>query len=146
MEIESMEVTVEVQIDAKSYFDFICSTIMNDLEETEYKEIKKGISYEKAMTTGFMKSEMCKVKITEYEYPHIVEMHYISKKSTNILRYVLQPINSTSCKVTYRETKYDANHQAMTYSGMFEKSYKKKIKKRMRAVADYLNQNKAVEE
>lgn len=134
-----MEVTIHANVDAKAYFDFVVSTVQAALEASGSNEkIKKGISYEKSITTGFMKNEMCKVKITDYVYPKIIEIDYLSTSGKNTIRYVVLPKGTDECDVTYRENKYDANHVEKKINSWIEKNYQKKIEKRMKAVTQYL--------
>lgn len=73
-------------------------------------ELKKGLTFEKSVTTGFMKNEMCKVHVTEHNYPRVIEMDYISSLGNNLIRYTITPKSNHSCQVTYKELKYDSNH------------------------------------
>ncbi|WP_294562453.1 DUF3284 domain-containing protein [uncultured Traorella sp.] len=138
-----MEVTIQANVEAKAYFDFILSTVQTSLEVAGSNEkIKKGITFEKSLNTGFMKTEMCKVKVTDYVYPKIIELDYVSKSGTNTIRYVILPKGKDACEVTYRETKYDANHVEKKIGAWSEKGYRKKLEKRMNAVTQYLIEQK----
>ncbi len=137
-----MEVTIEANVSAKEYFDFILSTLQSSLEAENQSEIKKGLTFEKPVSTGFMKTEMCKVKVVDYVYPKIIEMDYISSSQKNSIRYVILSKGNDHCEVTYRELTYDKNHVLKKLSPWSEKQYKKKTEKRMKAVVDFLNKDK----
>lgn len=142
-----MEVTIHADVDAKSYFDFVLSTVQISLEASGSNEkIKKGITFEKGLKTGLMKNEMCKVKVTDYVYPKIIELDYLSKSGKNTIRYVILPKGKDACEVTYRETKYDVNHVEKKISAWSEKGYRKKLEKRMNAVTKYLLDQKSDEQ
>ena len=89
---------------------------------------------------------MCKVKVTDYVYPKIIELDYISKSGKNTIRYTILPKGKDACEVTYRETKYDHNHVEKKIGAWSEKVYRKKMEKRMNAVTQYLLEQKNKEE
>ena len=135
-----MEVKILAKIDNKSYFEFVASTIQStiDISDSEDKTLKKGLTYDKIVQTGFSKREISTVKVLQYTHPRVLELEYKTQKLRSVIKYVILPKSKDTCEVTYTEIHYLPNNQIKKLGTFKEMSAKKRIEKRMIGVVDYL--------
>lgn len=140
-----MEVKILAEIDAKSYFEFVASTIQSTIEisDSEDKELKTGLIYNKIVRTGFNKKETSTIKVVNYTPPRVLELEYKTTGLRSVIKYVILPKGKDNCEVTYTEMYYLPNNQVKKLGMFQEKSMKKKIEKRMYGVVEYLKKQAA---
>lgn len=127
-----IEVKRVINASAKSFYDHIISALRYELDQNGKAkvDIKEGVHYPKPLTTKVGTSGMVDVtitKLTENEY----QAEFKSIQGVNYINYLIEPIDETSCEVTYSEDFVGANGTKQLNYKLMNALYKRRNIKRM---------------
>lgn len=142
-----MEVIEQLKVSKEQFFYQLLYSVQMEIENTtnskiSIKDIKKGYSYQKKMTTKVNTSGVVKVIIDDVIENEVYRMRVVTSRGDTITEYRIQEIEPNKIKVTYREefissSKYATwNYKLMSYP--YVKRGKKKISAMLQAIEAYI--------
>ena len=103
-----MEVTIDLNVSQEAFFDFLVTSIIQDIEQnTSTKilkaDIKPGYSYAKKLKTKVGKMGSANVNIVAFEPNAHYAASFESNQGTNFISYQVKKLEADKINVTYIE-------------------------------------------
>lgn len=151
-----MQVTEYLEVDAKSFFDYLKESIMSDIEESRGKKAKasnvhKGYSYKRYLKDKHDDAHAVTVRITDWNPPHTYSTTITNKNGVTTMSYLVEEVERGGIYVTYTETFENGASASMNavqkVVGAFKQvSGKNKIRNTLHDIESYIKAESYAEE
>lgn len=145
-----MEVNEKLYVKADEFFAKMAESIAYDISESTGKKVRaknitKGYTYTKKLKNKMGRKGDVKVTITDYEAPRIYAAKFDSSNGINYLSYEVEDLGDC-IGVTYSESFEGATKmKSLNYKFMsffYNRGSKKKARRLLRAMEQYINNEK----
>lgn len=145
-----MEVNEKLYVRADEFFAKMADSVAYDISESTGKKVRakninKGYTYTKKLKNKLGRKGDVKVTITDFEAPRIYAAKFESTNGINYLSYEIEDLGD-SIGVTYSESFEGATKmKSLNYKFMsffYNRGSKKKARRLLRAMEQYINNEK----
>lgn len=129
-----MQVLVKLKATPEEFFDVLIPSILEDIKESTGKSVKRkdiegGYKYSKQMKNKIGKGGNVKVEITQFTYPEVYQVNFISAQGVTTLHYEVERLED-GCGVDYQEHFESGSKLKSANHKILEKFMNKKLTKR----------------
>lgn len=136
-----MEINAILDVSQEAFFDFLYSSIIQDVKEStgqtiSKKDVKSGYSYDKKLKTKVGKMGGAKVTIVAFKPYKKYRAEFTSNQGKNIISYQVERLEDNKIEVVYGEDFIAADKMKAWNFKLINLFYKKQSIKRAEAILE----------